>query len=73
MHCFGYIQGYLDSAQIVFALGSESQLFCPPNDGISVDQQIRIVTKSLEDRPENLHTSARASVMLAFVEAYPCQ
>ncbi len=72
MHCYGYIQGFLDSAQIIFSLAPESRFFCPPTGGMSLDQQIRIVTKSLETHPEQLHESARSSVMLAFADAFPC-
>ena len=71
--CMWYVAGILDGAQLVFGLKPEAKLFCAPESGISVDQQIRIVRKHLEGNPEELHESARMSVFLAFQLAFPCK
>lgn len=72
VHCYGYITGMLDGMQMVFGVNPESKFFCPPTSGISSDQQVRIVTKWLEDNPKELHTSARISVVIALAKAFPC-
>ncbi|MFT5707245.1 MAG: hypothetical protein ACI9ES_001536 [Oceanospirillaceae bacterium] len=72
IHCYGYISGILDGVQLVFGVRPESKFFCPPTHGISSDQQVRIVTKWLEDNPKELHTSARVSVVIALSKAFPC-
>ena len=71
--CMGYVSGILDGAQLVFGLKPESRMFCPPDAGISIDQQLRIVRKFLEENPEDLHESGRMSVLLAFQLAFPCK
>jgi hypothetical protein len=73
LHCRGYVVGVLDGAQLVFGLHPESRLFCPPAGGMSGDQQLRIVTKYLEDNPADLHESARISILIAYTEAFPCK
>ena len=72
VHCYGYIAGMLDGMQVVFGVKPESKFFCSPTSGISTDQQVRIVTKWLEDNPKELHTSARMSVALALAKSFPC-
>lgn len=73
MHCIGYVTGMLDGMQLVFGLRPKSKLFCPPTGGMSADQQVRIVTKWLEDNPKELHKGARTSVLIAFSQAFPCK
>lgn len=72
-HCSGYLSGILDGLQLMFGIKPETQFFCPPESGIRGDQQVRIVIKYLESKPENLHKSARMSVVLAYMEAFPCK
>jgi len=72
IHCIGYVTGILDGIQLVFGVRPESKFFCPPTSGMSVDQQIRIVTKWLEDNPKELHKGARMSVLIAYAKAFPC-
>ena len=59
--------------QLIFGAKPESKLFCPPVGGMSVDQQIRIVTKWLKENPAELHRSARMSVLVAYIQAFPCE
>jgi hypothetical protein len=72
MHCIGYVTGILDGIQLVFGIRPESKFFCPPAGGMSVDQQIHIVTKWLEDNPKELHKGARMLVLIAYAKAFPC-
>ena len=70
--CMGYISGMIDSAQVIFALKPESKMFCSPAEGMSGDQKRRIVVKYIQQNPEQMHKTARASVLASFIEAFPC-
>jgi hypothetical protein len=72
-HCIGYLQGIMDGVQSVFGLKPASKFFCPPSQGISGDQMVRIVVKYLRDHPSELHESARSSVILAYMQSFPCK
>ena len=73
VHCLGYVTGILDGMQFVFGVHPESTLFCPPSGGMSADQPVRIVTQWLEAHPEDLQSTARVLVALAFQNAFPCE
>ena len=47
--------------------------FCSPREGISNGQMRAIVTKYLNDHPEELHRSGGFLVMQAVVKAFPCK
>lgn len=64
MFCGGYLFGFVDAHQVTSTLNGGKQLFCLPEGGISAAQGIRIETKWLQDHPEQLHESARISVLL---------
>ena len=69
--CIGFIDGIVDAnAMMKGFLGV--QLFCPPPGGISLDQAMRIFLKWANDHPEELRESARISVTLSLVQAFPC-
>ena len=61
--CIGYIDGILDANAMMKAFLGK-QLFCPPPSGISLDQAMRIFLKWATDHPEELHESARISVVI---------
>jgi len=71
-HCIGYVSGMLDASILIFGI-TGSRLFCPPDSGMSGDQQIRIVIKWLDNHPEELHESGRSAVLFAFADAFPCK
>ena len=69
--CFGFFSGILSANAIATGvLGSP--LFCTPRDGISLDQAIKVYLKYAQDHPEQLHESARSTVVVAFRLAFPC-
>jgi hypothetical protein len=41
--------------------------------GVTVFQAVRVVTKWLNDHPEDLHNTARVEVMKALMAAFPCK
>lgn len=71
--CEGYIAGVNDAA-IGYGsdLNSMKALYCvPPN--AEMEQLIRVVKKSLEDNPSQLHFPASALVVHALKNAFPCK
>lgn len=71
--CIGYVAGYLDGFQISSFTKAGGKALCLPNEGITNDQAIRVITKSLKDHPETLHESGRSAIFAALASAFPCQ
>jgi hypothetical protein len=69
--CSGYVQGANDLMALVFP--PEQGKYCPPIEGISVDQAVRIVLKWIEAHPEDMHQPARLAVVLALLQTFPCK
>jgi hypothetical protein len=70
--CSGYIAGVNDAA-IGYGsqMNSMKRLYCiPPKAGL--DQLIRVVRKSLEDNPSQLHLPSSVLVIRALKNAFPC-
>ncbi|WP_067516856.1 Rap1a/Tai family immunity protein [Endozoicomonas ascidiicola] len=76
--CLGFIQGVQSSLELVVAaqeMGGEikDSMFklCWP-DGITLGQNVRVVTKYLKDNPKDLHRYKTYLALQAFIEAYQC-
>jgi hypothetical protein len=72
--CVAYIHGFLDG-MVTGRVGAEkmSGTFCPPKDGISVDQGRLIIEKYMKDHPGELNQQAGIVVAGAMYDAFPCQ
>jgi len=70
--CMTYLSGFLDGAEMQSTVTNAPRSFCLPKDGISHDQARRIMVKWLEAHPKDLHRSARSHIILAFIDAFPC-
>lgn len=75
IHCAGYVSGILDMHAIMAdpRLAGGKPQFCLPASGISNDQAIKVFLMWANEHPEDLHKSARFSLMIALREAFPCQ
>jgi hypothetical protein len=74
VHCVGYVGGMLDMHALMSdprVAGGKPQ-FCLPKSGISNDQAIKVFLKWSREHPEQLHKSARISLLIALREAFPC-
>jgi hypothetical protein len=73
-HCAGYVSGMLDMHALMVApqVGRAASQFCLPADGISNDQAIKVFLKWAREHPEELHKSARVSLLIALKDAFPC-
>lgn len=71
--CLGYIDGFMDTASITTAASKgQLKLFCPPKEGIGLEQGARIAVKYFTENPQDLHLPARMQLMVAFRVAFPC-
>ncbi len=73
LRCATYLDGMLDLNAVIQSHAPGAALFCPPEGGISLDQARLIFVKWVREHPEDLHTTARVSAVLALAEAFPCQ
>lgn len=71
--CAGYIDGMLEMHSVAVGLAGAKPFFCVPKDGISIDQAKRVFIKWVERNPNQMHESARVSVVVALAEAFPCK
>ncbi|MPY74701.1 MAG: hypothetical protein GEU87_10605 [Alphaproteobacteria bacterium] len=69
--CTGYFLGALDTWTMASFL-AKRQFYCPPKDGISAEQAIRIYEKWISEHPADMHQPARLATFLAMREAFPC-
>ena len=71
LHCVSYLSGMADlSAALNIVYGTT--IFCVPKAGVSADQLRLIFIKWAHEHPEDLHTAARVSAIIALSEAFPC-
>ena len=71
-HCFGMVDGVMNTLLVVNEALPPTARICFPKDGISNKQATRIVTKYLRDNPAELHKPAAFLVISAYKQAFPC-
>jgi len=72
--CIAYVHGFLDGFQLGRFVGTGPQSkYCPPKDGVSVDQGRLIIEKYLREHPQDLHTQAGLMAASAMMDAFPCK
>jgi hypothetical protein len=71
--CIGYLGGLLDGFGMSPPKINGRQVLCLPEQGITNDQLVRLVTKWLREHPENLHESGRMEALIALSKAFPCK
>ena len=71
--CGGYIAGVNDAAvRYGSGMNPTKRLYCIPPKA-DMDQLIRVVRKSLEDNPSQLHFPSSVLVVGALKNAFPCR
>lgn len=68
LYVLGFMQGVNMQADV---FSSPKKLFCTP-DGVTGEQGRSIVTKYLNDHPEQRHEQMRVLVPIALMQAFPC-
>ena len=70
--CSGFILGIHDYNEALVGLEIlPTKTFCAPLDA-TAGQLVKVVTKYLNEHPENLHYAAGSEVPVALMEAFPC-
>jgi len=67
--CRGYIVAVVDTSE---GKAWDGAPYCEP-DGVNIGQLTKIVTKHLNENPNQLHLSAFSLVQSALLEAFPCE
>ena len=68
--CSGYLMGLKDGTVVAFAGG---QMFCFPDQGIELGQQVKIVIKYIKANPEKAHLPTAVLATQALQRAFPCK
>jgi len=72
--CAQYLAGMNDMHALLVGIGTAHPLYCMPlATGVQTEQLVRVFVKHASGHPDQLHTSARASVLASFAEAFPCE
>lgn len=67
----GFVAGVVDAFQTLRAEYDIPISSCIPK-GVSVDQMVDVVCKSLKDNPQKRHLSASSLAIVAIAKAFPC-
>jgi len=67
--CFGYVNGVIDGALMATAPAFP---FCTPEEGVTREQEYRVVVKFMEDNPDADHLLTASLVISAMQKAWPC-
>jgi len=70
--CVGFVAGIVDAHDTFTGWDKMSPLWCPP-DNMGTGQLTRVVTKHLQEHPQDLHLSAGSLVANALILAFPCE
>ena len=71
--CAGYILGLIDYQEVMLGWSDlDEPYFCQPQ-GATSDQLVKVVTKYLNEHPEDQYLSAGGAVANAMHEAFPCE
>jgi len=70
--CLGYVSGFLDAIPVAITTTRARPNICPPEQGITNDQAVRLVVKYLRANPDKLHESGRMSLYIVLAKTFPC-
>lgn len=70
--CFGKIVGVRNTLVYLAEAKTGPKLMCAGGAFITNDQSLRIVVKYLTDHPKDLHMEPSALIMMALMDAFPC-
>ncbi len=71
-NCAVYIEGISDIQSTYAGWGKMKKSFCTP-ESANISQLVRVVTKHMQEYPEDLHLSASSMVANALIKAFPCE
>jgi hypothetical protein len=69
--CAGQVAGVAHGLTVLTVPGDQSPMACIP-DGVTYEQEVRVVVNELEQRPAELHESFLSLASQAIVRTWPC-
>lgn len=70
--CTAYVMGAHDMMRAVLDIHAPGQ-YCAPAEGLEVEQVEAIVLRWIRRNPEGMHLPARSAILIALMQAFPCQ
>jgi hypothetical protein len=70
--CVGYLSGSLDGIRLM-QKATGTIILCEPPNGVTIAQWVAIITKYLNEHPEQLHFAASSLVPKIVNGAFPCK
>jgi len=70
--CISYVAGIADAHSFFVKWAALEQSWCMSID-VDGSQLVRVVTKWLQENPQDLHLSASSLVIEALILAFPCE
>jgi len=71
--CSSYIVGVVDIHSAFVGWKDLERYWCFPSNNMGKSQLVRVVTKYLQEHPEDLHFLASGLVANALILAFPCE
>ncbi|MEH6502826.1 MAG: Rap1a/Tai family immunity protein [Cycloclasticus sp.] len=72
--CYRFISSTVDTYASLLDWGQlKEELFCLPDDLVSVSELVIVATSYLEDHPEKLSLGASRLILTALREKFPCR
>lgn len=71
--CLWYVRGLIEGMLFGSLSSKVSAGYCPPSDGVSVEQGRLILDKFMRDNPAMLHQKAGVIAGAALLAAFPCK
>jgi len=70
--CIGFIMGVADAQEVFIGWNRMERMWCLP-EHVTGAQVLRVVTKDLQENPQDLHKTASSMVANALFSAFPCE
>ena len=70
--CIGLIRSISNTLYIYESELKQEVNICWPDKGTNMQQNIRVVTKYLKEKPELLHEKEEVLILKAFINAFSC-
>ena len=70
--CVGYLSGSLDGIRLM-QKATGTIILCEPPNGVTIPQWVAVITKYLDQHPEQLHFAAASLVPKIMNGAFPCK
>lgn len=71
-YCVGKVTGVRDTLYLIQDSNSPINV-CFPENNISTPQAVRVVAQYLSNNPSKLHENGLGLIIMAYVEAFPCE